>query len=155
MPAKKQLQFRADIKANRKPWYSKVEFTMPGALKLYRDYELAGEPEYASAAGKKGGKMDALPETKERNNYARDPKNKDGLVSKWQQGGKIDAKPETKERLNYALNPKNKDGYDSKWQRSSRMAMAATRTNCITCKRVPRNHMSDKCNQCQLAVFAM
>jgi hypothetical protein len=28
MPAKKQLQFRADIKANRKPWDSKVELTM-------------------------------------------------------------------------------------------------------------------------------
>jgi hypothetical protein len=103
-----------------------------------------------------GGKMDALPETKERNNYARDPKNKDGLVSKWQQGGKMDALPETKERNNYALNPKqNKDGYDSKWQHSSGMAMAATRTNCITCKMVPREHASDKCSQCQLAVFNM
>jgi hypothetical protein len=116
--------------------------------------------EYTSASGKKkggkkGGKMDALPETKERNNYARDPKNKDGLVSKWQQGGMIDAKPETKERLNYALNPKNKDGYDSKWQHSARLAHAATRTNCITCKMAPRERASDKCNQCQLAVFNM
>jgi hypothetical protein len=25
--------------------------------------------------------------------------------------------------------------------------------NCITCNMVPRNHMSDKCNPCQLAVF--
>jgi hypothetical protein len=115
--AKKQLQFRADIKANRKPWDSKAEFTMPGELKLYRDYyELAGGvSENASAAGKKGGKkggkMDALPETKKANNYAINPKNKDGFVSKWQGGGKTDAQPETKERLNYALNPKNKDGF--------------------------------------------
>jgi hypothetical protein len=56
MSAKKQLQFRADIKANRKPWDSKVEFAMPGELKLYRDYELAGVSEHSSAAGKKGGK---------------------------------------------------------------------------------------------------
>ena len=62
--------------------------------------------EYASAAGKKGGKMDAKPETKKANNYALNPKNKDGYDSKWQQGGKkggkkggmIDAKPETKKR---------------------------------------------------------
>jgi hypothetical protein len=32
MSAKKQLQFRAAIKANHKPWDSKVEFTMPGEL---------------------------------------------------------------------------------------------------------------------------
>jgi hypothetical protein len=119
MPAKKQLQFRANIKANRKPWDSKVEFTMPGELKLYRDYKLTDVSEYASASGKK------------------------------------DAKPETKERLNYALNPKNKDGYDSKWQHSARLASAATRTNCITCKMAPRERQSDKCNQCQLAVFNM
>ena len=31
--------------------------------------------------------MDAQPETKERHNYARDPKNKDGLESKWQHTG--------------------------------------------------------------------
>ena len=64
--------------------------------------------------------MDALPETKERNNYARDPKNKDGLVSKWQHSNKT----------------------------------AAPRTNCITCKLVPRQGHSDKCNPCQLAVFS-
>jgi hypothetical protein len=98
---------------------------MPGELKLYRDYELTGESEseYASAAGKKGGKMDAKPETKKANNFA--------------------------------LNPKNKDGYDSKWQHSARLARAATRTNCITCKMVPRACASDKSNQCQLAVFNM
>jgi hypothetical protein len=73
MPAEKQQQFRAGIKANRKPWNSKVELTMPGELKLYRDYELTDESEHASAAGKKGGKK----------------------------GGATDAKPETKERLNY------------------------------------------------------
>jgi hypothetical protein len=114
------------------------------------------------SAGKKGGATDAKPETKERNNYARDPKNKDGLVSKWHQGGKkggkkggaTDANPETKERLpNYALNPENKDGYDSKWQKGARLANAATQTNCITCKMVPRQGQSDKYNQCQLAVF--
>ena len=79
---------------------------MPGELKLYRDYKLTDVSEYASAAGKKGSKMDALPETKKANNYA--------------------------------LNPKNKDGYDSKWQHIARLAHAATRTNCITCKMVPR-----------------
>jgi hypothetical protein len=67
------------------------------------------------------------------------------------QGGKKDAKPETKKRLNYALNPNNQDGYESKWEHSHN----ATRTNCITCKMVPRSCRSDKCNQCQLAVFAM
>jgi hypothetical protein len=103
--------------------------------------------------------MPLKPETKKANNYALNPKNEDGYDSKWQQGGKkggaTDAKPETKKRLNYALNPKNKDGYDSKWQHSARLALAATRTNCITCKMVPRAHRSDKCNQCQLAVFNM
>jgi hypothetical protein len=88
---------------------------MPGELKLYRDYELTDESEYASAAGKK------------------------------------DANLETKQRNKYALNPKNKDGLDSKWQHSNRTA--APRTNCITCKMVPRQGQSDKCNQCQLAVF--
>jgi hypothetical protein len=33
MPAEKQQQFRADIKANSKPWDSEIEFTMPGELK--------------------------------------------------------------------------------------------------------------------------
>jgi hypothetical protein len=69
---------------------------------------------------------------------------------------KAEKKPQKKSRAsvtnkkanNYALNPKNKDGYDSKWQHSNR-----TRTNCITCKMVPRQGQSDKCNQCQLAVF--
>ena len=83
---------------------------MPGELKLYRDYELTDESEVASAAGKK------------------------------------DANLETKQRNKYALNPKNKDGFDSKWQHRNR-------TNCITCKMVPRQGLSDKCNQCQLAVF--
>jgi hypothetical protein len=174
MPAKKQVQFRAGIKANRKPWDSKVEFTMPGELKLYRDYELTGESEseYASAAGKKGAKkggkigskIDAKPETKERLNYALNPKNKDGYDPKWQQCGKKgegwrdgrEARDEgAPQRLNYALNPKNKDGFDSKWQHNARLALAATRTNCITCKMVPRAHKSDKCYQCQLAVFNM
>jgi hypothetical protein len=67
--------------------------------------------------GKEGGATDAKPETKKANNYALNPKNKDGYDSKWQKGGATDAKPETKERLNYALNPKNKDGYDSRWQK--------------------------------------
>jgi hypothetical protein len=67
----------------------------------------------------------------------------------------MDALPETKERLNYAVNTKNKDGYDSKWQRGARVANAATRTNCITCKMALREHQSEKCNQCQLAVFNM
>ena len=123
MPAEKQQQFRADIKANSKPWESEIEFTMPGKLKLYRDYELTDVSEVASAAGKKGGKK----------------------------GGAIDAKPETKKANNYALNPKNKDGYDSKWQHSNKTA--GPRANCITCKMVPRQGQSDKCNQCQLAVF--
>ena len=67
--------------------------------------------------------------------------------------GKLDAKPETKKANNYALNPENKDGFDSKWQKAARVANAATLTNCITCKMVPRQRRSDKCNQCQLAVF--
>jgi hypothetical protein len=92
MLAEKQQQFRADIKANSKPWESKVELTMPGELKLYRDYELTDTSEVASAAGKKGGKKTA---------------------------------------------------------RTSR-----PRANCITCKMVPRQGQSDKCNQCQLAVFS-
>jgi hypothetical protein len=99
--------------------------------------------------------VDAKPETKERLNYALNPKNKDGYDSKWQKGAKkggaTDAKPETKKANNYALNPKNKDGYDSKWQHSNRTA--APRTNCITYNMVPRQGQSDKCNQCQLAVF--
>jgi hypothetical protein len=101
MPGKKQLQFRAAIKANRKPWNSKVELAMPGELKLYRDYELTGVSGYASAAGKKGGAMDAKPETKKANNFALNPKNKDDYDSKWQkcgkeggkEGGAMDAKP--------------------------------------------------------------
>jgi hypothetical protein len=36
-------------------------------------------------------KLDAKPETKERNKYALNPKNKDGLDSKWQHSGKIAA----------------------------------------------------------------
>jgi hypothetical protein len=103
---------------------------MPGELKLYRDYKLTDVSEYASASGKKGGKK----------------------------GGKTDAKPETKKANNYALNPKNKDGYDTKWQHSARignLSYKAPRTNCITCKMVPRERASDKLNQCQLAVFNM
>jgi hypothetical protein len=60
---------------------------------------------------------------------------------------------------NYALNPKNKDGYDTKWQHSVRSKKGPhiykTRTNCIACKMVPRERASDKCSQCQLAVFNM
>jgi hypothetical protein len=97
---------------------------MPGELKLYRDYKLTDVSEAASAAGKKGSK----------------------------EGGATDAKPETKERLNYTLNPKNKDGFDSKWQHNNR-TRPSTRANCITCKVVPRQGPTDKCNQCQLAVF--
>ena len=44
------------------------------------------------------GKMDAKPETKQRNKYALNPKNKDGLDSKWQHSGKKDAKLETKKQ---------------------------------------------------------
>jgi hypothetical protein len=102
MPAKKQLQFRAAIKATRKPWDSKVEFTMPGEVKLYRDYELTDVSEVASAVGKKGGKK----------------------------GGATDALPETKKANNYALNPNNEDGHDSKWRHRNRTA--APRANCIT-----------------------
>jgi hypothetical protein len=80
MPAEKQQQFRADIKANSKPWESEIEFAMPGELKLYRDYKLTDEPEYASESDKK----DATPETKKANNFALNPKNKDGYDSKWQ-----------------------------------------------------------------------
>jgi hypothetical protein len=65
----------------------------------------------------------------------------------------MDATPETKRASNYALNPKNEDGYDSKWQHSRKQERGPT--NCITCKMVPRKYRSDKCNQCQLAVFAM
>jgi hypothetical protein len=190
MPAEKQQQFRADIKANSKPWESEIEFTMPDELKLYRDYELTDESEVASAAGKKGGKkggkvggkIDPKPETKERLNYALNPENKDGYDSKWQKGGATDANPETKNANNYALDPKNKDGYDPKWQEGGKKGGATdanpetkkannyalnpknkdgfetkwqhrNRTNCITCKMVPRQGQSDKCNQCQLAVF--
>jgi hypothetical protein len=56
MPAEKQQQFRADIKVNSKLWDSEIEFTMPGELKLYRDYKLTGVSEYGSAVGKEGGK---------------------------------------------------------------------------------------------------
>jgi hypothetical protein len=149
MPAEKQEQFRADIKATRKPWDSKVELTMPGEVKLYRDYELTDVSEYASAAGKKGGKK----------------------------GGAIDAKPETKKANNYALNPKNEDGRDSKWQHSNRTGKKGGKKGgkiggkignkkkaqrstiiptCVTCKMAPRQcRITDKCNPCQLAVFAV
>ena len=72
------------------------------------------------------------------------------------------ALPETKKANNYALNPKNEDGYDTKWQHSNRSSykrrkhtkhIIKTRTNCITCKILPRERASDKCNRCQLAVF--
>jgi hypothetical protein len=39
--------------------------------------------------GKKGGATDAKPETKERLNYAVNPKNKDGYDSKWQRSARL------------------------------------------------------------------
>jgi hypothetical protein len=51
-----------------------------------------------SEIDKEGDKKDAKPETKKRNNYDLNPKNKDGLDSKWQHSGKKDAKLETKKQ---------------------------------------------------------
>jgi hypothetical protein len=57
MTAENRLQFREhiNIKDNRKLWDSKIEFTMPDELTLYRDYKPTGVSEYACVAGKKGG----------------------------------------------------------------------------------------------------
>ena len=66
-----------------------------------------------------------LPETKKANNFALNPKNKDGYDSKWQHRNRM----------------KTSDGLP--------------RANCITCKLVPRQGQSDKRSQCQLAFFGM
>jgi hypothetical protein len=50
------LQFRERIKGNHRPWDSKIEFTMPGELALYRDYKPMDVTEYGSAAGRKGAR---------------------------------------------------------------------------------------------------
>jgi hypothetical protein len=82
------------------------------------------------------GKLDAKPETKQRLNYDRDPKNKDGLESKWQ----------------HAANMLVDDGTGKGTMVKSCVKAANTvRANCIM---VPRKTKSDKCNQCQLAVMA-
>jgi hypothetical protein len=172
MPAEKQQQFRADIKANSKPWESEIEFTMPGELKLYRDYELTDESEVASAAGKKGGKKggatDANPETKKANSYALNPKNKDGLDSKWQHGGNKQVGDGTGKgtMVRACVKGANKlvdDGSgNGTMVRPCNMARRARGSDkckkivkkiCITCNVAQRARGSDKCNPCDLAVM--
>jgi hypothetical protein len=94
--------------------------------------------EYASAAGKKGGKMDALPETKERSNYARDSKNKDGLVSKWQHAAKKGSIKQVDDGSGNGTTARPCNKQES----------------CITCNVARRTQGSDKCNACALAVMA-
>jgi hypothetical protein len=100
---------------------------------------------YFSEIGKEGGKKDAKPETQKRNNYDLDPKNKDGLESKWQHGAnkQVDDGTGTAETTVRAC---VKGGY---------LDGTNSLSNCITCKLVPRRKHSDKCNQCQCqhAVF--
>jgi hypothetical protein len=129
-------------------WDSKVELTMPGEVKLYRDYELTDVSEYASSAGKKGGATDANPETKKANKFAPNLKNKDGYDNKWEHAGKK------------AANKLVDDGTGKGTMVKACVKMAkikanTVRANCITCNMVPRQGQSDKCNQCQLAAFNM
>jgi hypothetical protein len=57
MAVENQLQFREHMRNKCKSWDSNIEFTMPGKLTLYQDYKPTdGVAEYASAAGKQGGR---------------------------------------------------------------------------------------------------
>ena len=83
-------------------------------------------------------KPETKPETKQRNKYALNLKNKDGLDSKWQHAG----------------NTQVDDG-SGKGTMVRACAKGGVRVlaNCITGKMVPRKQYSNKCNPCQLAVF--
>jgi hypothetical protein len=73
------------------------------------------------------------PETKQRNKYALNPKNKDGLDSRWQHAAKtlVD----------------DGSGMGTKVRACQKQA------SCVTCKVARSKKGSDKCNPCALAVF--
>jgi hypothetical protein len=59
----------------------------------------------------------------------------------------------TKAQAEYALTLGTGTGNTARACVKAAKASRSTLSNCITCKMVPRAHKSDKCNQCQLAVF--
>jgi hypothetical protein len=136
-----------------------IEFAMPGKLKLYRDYELTDESEVASAAGK----TDANLETKQRNKYALNPKNKDGYDSKWNHAGKkstnklVDDGTGKGTMVRAGVKWANKQALirvDDGSGNGTMVRPCHKQASCVTCKVALRQKGSDKCNPCALAVMA-
>jgi hypothetical protein len=90
-------------------------------------------------------KLDAKPETKQRNKYALNLKNKDGLDSKWQHAGKKGGKKGGKRQAMIRVD----DGSDN----GTMVRPCHKQASCVTCKVALSKKGSDKCNPCALAVF--
>jgi hypothetical protein len=95
--------------------------------------------------------MDAQPETKERHNYARDPKNKDGLESKWQHTGNTQVDDGTGNGTTVRACMKQVDDGTG---HGTTVRACTKQGSCSTCNKARRNKGSDKCSRCQLAVMA-
>jgi hypothetical protein len=83
-------------------------------------------------------KLDAKPETKKRNKYALNPKNKDGIDSKWQHSGKRMANTQVDDGTGKGTTVRL-------CVKASRIA-ANKRGSCITCNAARRTQGRDKCN---------
>jgi hypothetical protein len=106
-------------------------------------------------------KLDAKPSTKQRNKYALNLKNEDGLDSKWEHATNklVDDGSGKGTKVRACVKGSNTlvddgSGKGTKVRACVKAGMTkCALANCITCKMVPRKQHSDKCNSCQLAVF--
>jgi hypothetical protein len=97
------------------------------------------------------GKLDAKPETKQRNKHALNLKNKNGLDSKWQHAANKQVDDGTGNGTTVRACMKQVD--DGNGNCTTERACNKQKS-CIACDMARRKQGSDKCNQCQLAVMA-
>jgi hypothetical protein len=127
------------------------------------------------------GKLDAKPSTKQRNKYDLNPKNKDGLDSKWQHAGNTQVDDGTGKGtvLRACVKAGKKSAntlVDDGSGKGTKVARAGVKfgnmrvddgsgngtmvrpchkqASCITCNVARRQNGSDKCSPCALAVMA-
>ena len=104
------------------------------------------------------GKMDAKPETKQRNKYALNPKNKDGLDSKWQHAAKhaantlVDDGSGNGTMVRACVKASN-TLVDDGSGKGTKVRACHKQASCITCNVARRTRGSDKCNPCAVAVM--
>jgi hypothetical protein len=105
------------------------------------------------------GKLDAKPSTKQRNKYDLNPKNEDGLDSKWQHAGNTQVDDGTGKGTvlracvkagKKSANTRVDDGSGN----GTMVRPCHKQASCITCNVARRQNGSDKCNPCALAVMA-